>query len=130
MQWDGTVNAGFSTAPEDRLYLPLDPAPDRPTVAAQRGDSGSVLELVRRLIALRRSVPALGWHGDVEVVHPAYPLVYVRGDTHLVVVNPRREPAAAAAAGWVKARPLEVSGVRLSEVGVEACGFGYGVFAR
>ena len=31
-------NAGFSTAPADRLYLPVDPAPDRPTVAAQRAD--------------------------------------------------------------------------------------------
>ena len=39
MQWDDArPNAGFSTAPADRLYLPQDPAPDRPTVAAQRDD--------------------------------------------------------------------------------------------
>ena len=53
-------NAGFSTAPADRLYLPVDPDPDRPTVAAQRADDGSLLHLVRRLIALRRATPALG----------------------------------------------------------------------
>ena len=36
MQWDDTANAGFSTAPPEALYLPIDPDPDRPTVAAQR----------------------------------------------------------------------------------------------
>jgi maltose alpha-D-glucosyltransferase/alpha-amylase len=40
-------------------YLPLDPAPDRPTVAAQRDDPASPLGILRRLIALRRDVPAL-----------------------------------------------------------------------
>ena len=63
MQWDDGPNAGFSTAAADRLYLPVDPAPDRPTVAAQLADEGSLLHLVRRLIALRRSTPALGLAG-------------------------------------------------------------------
>ncbi len=41
MQWDKTVNAGFSSAPEERLYIPLDPAEDRPDAAEQmsRDDS-------------------------------------------------------------------------------------------
>ena len=47
MQWDDSPNAGFSTADPADLYLPVDPEPDRPTVAAQDGVPGSTLELVR-----------------------------------------------------------------------------------
>ncbi|MEV6104375.1 alpha-amylase family glycosyl hydrolase [Streptomyces sp. NPDC051940] len=129
MQWNGGPNAGFSTAAADRLYLPVDPDPGRPTVAAQRADEGSLLHLVRRLIALRRSTPGLGsgGAGSVEVLHSGYPLVYVRGGRYLVVVNPRREPATAQAYAGT---PLEASGVTLGADGtVAADGFGYGIFA-
>ncbi len=63
MQWDpGLPNAGFSAAPPEALYLPLDPDPGRPTVAAQEADPASLLATVRALVALRRSHPAL-WAG-------------------------------------------------------------------
>lgn len=88
MQWDDGPNAGFSTAPAERLYLPVDPAPDRPTVAAQLADPGSTLHLVRDLLALRRAHPVLGTRAGTEVVHAGYPLAYVRGGTHLVALNP------------------------------------------
>mgnify|MGYP002749668689 CR=1 FL=1 len=39
MQWDDSPNAGFSTADASRLYLPIDPSPARPTVAAEERDS-------------------------------------------------------------------------------------------
>lgn len=93
MQWDSSANAGFSTAPEEKLYLPIDPDPDRPTVAGQRADEGSLLHLVRRLIALRRSAPALGTRGSTDVLHVGYPFVYRRGGEYLVAVNPRAEAA-------------------------------------
>ncbi len=48
MQWDASANAGFSRAPAEQLYLPIDPRPDRPTVAAQAVDPGSLLNRVRR----------------------------------------------------------------------------------
>jgi hypothetical protein len=38
MQWDDGPNAGFSTADPSRSYLPIDPDPTRPTVAAQEQD--------------------------------------------------------------------------------------------
>ena len=130
MQWDGGPNAGFSDAPADRLYLPQDPDPGRPTVEAQRDDPGSVLNLVRRLIKLRRETPALGTGAETDVLTRDYPFVYVRGGTHLVVVNPRREPARAEVAALSHARPapIEVSGVTVADGVVTAEGFGYGVF--
>jgi maltose alpha-D-glucosyltransferase/alpha-amylase len=60
-----------------------------------------------------------------------YPFAFVRGGTHLVVVNPRREPATAALPeGWEEARPVEVEGVRLGGGHAEAAGFSFGIFER
>ena len=55
MQWDQTAQLGFSQAPADRLYLPVDPAEDAPTVESQERDPDSLLHTVRRIIALRHS---------------------------------------------------------------------------
>ncbi|MBM6398803.1 alpha-amylase family glycosyl hydrolase [Phycicoccus sonneratiae] len=131
MQWEPGPGAGFSTAPEEDFYLPLDPSPDRPDVATQRADEGSLLHLVRRLLALRHATPALQPGGSLEVLTEDYPFAFVRGGTHLVVVNPRREPAATdLPAGWDDARPLAVEGVTLGAGRAEAAGFSFGVFER
>ncbi|MFF7189499.1 alpha-amylase family glycosyl hydrolase [Streptomyces sp. NPDC008222] len=126
MQWDEGPNAGFSTASEDRFYLPVDPSPDRPTVAAQRADETSLLHLVRRLITLRRTVPELGPRTSVEVLHTGYPFVYLRGGRFLVIVNPRRTQARFAHP--VVGHPVEASGVELAGGTISARGFGFGVF--
>jgi maltose alpha-D-glucosyltransferase/alpha-amylase len=129
MQWDDTANAGFSTADPDRLYLPIDPDPGRPTVAAQRADAGSLLHQVRRLIAVRKAHPALGARGSVEVLHVGYPFAYVRGGTHLVVVNPRRAPARLALpTATPHGRTVEARGVTIDNGEVRADGFSYGIF--
>ena len=128
MQWDDSPNAGFSAAPATELYLPIDGMPDRPTVAAQIDDESSTLHLVRRLIALRKRTPALGTGAPTRVISDGYPLVYLRGDTHLVVVNPRRDPATCAMPGLGAARALEVSGVTLAGGTISADGFSYGIF--
>jgi glycosidase len=47
MQWDSNINAGFSTAPADKIYIHLDPDPNRPTVAAEDKDPNSLLNYVR-----------------------------------------------------------------------------------
>ncbi|WP_406506374.1 alpha-amylase family glycosyl hydrolase [Streptomyces sp. NBC_01602] len=127
MQWDDSPNAGFSTAPADRLYLPVDPDPGRPTVAAQRADDGSLLHLVRRLIALRKDIRELGAAGSTEILHADYPLVYIRGGRYLVVVNPRRDAAETAAPAG-RAAPLEANGVTVTGDRIRAEGFGYGIF--
>lgn len=96
MQWDRTTNAGFSSAPKEALYLPLDPDHDRPNVAEQRTDENSLLREVQRLTALRRRHAALGNTGDIRFVYAekdAYPLAYLRtakdeSEKLLVVMNP------------------------------------------
>jgi maltose alpha-D-glucosyltransferase/alpha-amylase len=105
----------------------VDPDPDRPTVAAQEADPGSTLHLVRRLIALRRATPALGGRAPTRVVHEGYPFAYVRGESHLVVVNPRREPAVLTVPEAAGATPVWGSGVAASPDGLRVAGFGYGI---
>ncbi|WP_328540248.1 alpha-amylase family glycosyl hydrolase [Streptomyces sp. NBC_00344] len=130
MQWDTTAGAGFSTASANRFYLPLDPDPDRPTVSAQLADEGSLLNLVRRLIALRKANPELRPAGSVDILHSGYPFVYLRGGRILIVVNPRRDGAQCAVPASLSGRfeALEVSGTRFDGVTVRAGGFSYGVY--
>ena len=90
MQWDGGKNLGFSEADPARLYLPVDASPDAPTVAAQTGDPGSLLETVRALVRFRHEQPDLGPDADFEALEiPGEPhaLVYRRGGLYLCV-NP------------------------------------------
>lgn len=93
MQWDGSQNAGFSTSPADKIYIPLDPSPTRPTVAQQESDATSQLNYVRGLLKLRKSA-ALGNDGGFEFLSdPAhsYPLIYMRSngkEKYIIALNP------------------------------------------
>ena len=105
MQWDSCVNAGFSAAPREKLYIPIDPAEDRPTVEKQQPDPNSLLNQVKTLIALRRAHPALQNRGAITFVSngaPGRPLVYTRegeGERVLVALNPSREGVSFSFAG-------------------------------
>ncbi|MFN8098696.1 MAG: alpha-amylase family glycosyl hydrolase [Dermatophilaceae bacterium] len=127
MQWDDGPNAGFSAADSADLYLPIDPDPARPTVAGQDGIPGSTLTLVRDLLALRRATPALQGHAPTRVVHEGYPFAWTRGETHLVVVNPRAEPARLDAPAARGASLVWGTGCVPDAVGVALDGFGYGI---
>lgn len=101
MQWSDERNAGFSTADKNQLYLPLDPHKNRPTVKKQADNAGSLLNHVHKLIALRRSSPAL------QVVGTLIPLPVSNSDHHfaylrqsgserlLIVLNPSAQPSVA-----------------------------------
>lgn len=97
MQWDGGVNAGFSAAAKEKLYIAQDPGADRPTVATQAGDPDSQLNQVKTLIALRQAHPALGNRSGIRFVcdgAPGQALVYERfcqEEKLLVLINPYRE---------------------------------------
>jgi glycosidase len=113
MQWDSHRNAGFSGAPASKLYLPIDPNADRPTVAAQEKDPNSLLNTVRRLVALRRSSKALCADGEFAplCMEPRkYPFVYLRrfGDERFVVaLNPRAKDVRVTLKGAKLKLPIE-----------------------
>jgi glycosidase len=91
MPWDDGAQAGFTTGTP---WLPLNP--DWPTrnVAAQEEDPASMLNLHRRLLALRHAWPALGL-GDLTLLAPDPAiLAYRRGEELLVALNLTDRPAA------------------------------------
>jgi maltose alpha-D-glucosyltransferase/alpha-amylase len=94
MQWDDSMNAGFSSAPIEKIYIPQDSDPNRPTVAKQDNDPNSLLNYVRTLLKLRASSPALGNEGKwalISDVNKPYPMIYMRtggNEKYIVGINP------------------------------------------
>jgi maltose alpha-D-glucosyltransferase/alpha-amylase len=78
MQWNSGLNAGFSSAPPQKLYAPLISSypygSQQVNVAVQRLDPGSLWNRLRRMIALRKTYPVLGW-GDFAWVESGSPAV-------------------------------------------------------
>jgi maltose alpha-D-glucosyltransferase/alpha-amylase len=95
----------------------------------QEQDPNSTLNLVKRLIALRKSTPALGSRVATRVLHEGYPFAYLRGETHLVVVNPQRDPTTLSTGELSGAAPLLASGISVVGDTLTAEGFAYGIFA-
>ena len=62
-----------------------------------------------------------------SVLHEGYPFTWRRGDTHVVVVNPRREPASVEVGGLDGATVLLGEGVTVTAAGLDVDGFGYAV---
>lgn len=94
MQWDDTVNAGFSSASPEKLYIKQDESSDRPTVKAQTSDENSLYNEIKKLIDIRRLHSALQSCGKIEFVYAekgTYPLAYLRSEDSekiLVIINP------------------------------------------
>lgn len=94
MQWDNSTNAGFSSAPSDKLYIKQDSSPDRPTVQDQIADENSLFNEIKRLISIRQSHKAMQSRGGIEFLYAeknAYPLAYLRSgedEKILVILNP------------------------------------------
>lgn len=117
MQWDSSVNAGFSTCEPEKCYLPVclewTPATSYPlylkwkeegcrkpvakghiTVADEENDPASLLNWTRALITLRHDTKAFWgsseWTPLFDEENP-YPMVYTRSDgeeCYLVALNP------------------------------------------
>lgn len=93
MQWSDAPNAGF-TAPQVRPYAP--PIDDplfgyrRVNVQAQQAEARSLYQRIRRMIAVRKAQPTLGW-GDFEWVDVGTAAVaaYTRAhaSTRLLILN-------------------------------------------
>jgi glycosidase len=86
MHWDASRHAGF--CPESvQPWLPVHVNKLTRSVAAQIDDTGSLLNLYRRLLALRKATPALSAGGLTLVDAPPDVLSYVRAhqDVRLAV---------------------------------------------
>ncbi|HTP88469.1 MAG TPA: alpha-glucosidase [Bryobacteraceae bacterium] len=91
MQWDTSKDAGFSTA--GKTWLPIPPSYVKRNVAVEAKDPGSIFNFYKRVIALRRSEPALRDGGYVTLNRDdAHVLSYLRknpdeGESVLVALN-------------------------------------------
>jgi glycosidase len=101
MQWSRGKNLGFSSAPPEKLYLPVDPAADAPTVADQEADPHSLLARTRKLVWLKHVEPALSAYAEFSPLFArenAYPFVFGRAsgkDAIVVALNPSGREAGA-----------------------------------
>ena len=116
MQWSTAKNAGFSGAPAGDLYLPIDPDPERPNVETQEREADSMLNFTRKLLQLRREIPALSNSGGFNVLFAEAfkaPFVYERihGKQRIIVaVNPTSASSEAHLPGIGAARLLLAQG--------------------
>ena len=129
MQW-GSLPGGYGPGdPAESRYLPRDPAPDAPTVAASIADEDSLLHLVRRLIQLRHGDPRLHASSPIRVLATGYPLAYARGEDQslLVALNPSSRTVGLAFPGVGAATVLAGRGIDRSAGELRLAGFGYAV---
>jgi maltose alpha-D-glucosyltransferase/alpha-amylase len=116
MQWNNEPNAGFSTASQDKLYLPIDPDIYRPTVYQQEEDPNSLLNRVRKLISIRKSNSGLQASAGFKLLyaHPGvYPLVFERGDEidrYIIAINPSGQTVKSIFPAFAKQLPVTVYG--------------------
>ena len=94
MQWDHSAGAGFTSSVKP--WLPIPPSASTYNVETEKQNSDSIFNTYRRLLALRKSEPALR-EGSYQAVDEENPNVfsYLRqsgGSTVLVVLNMSTEP--------------------------------------
>ncbi len=65
MQWDGTKNAGFSSA--EKTWLPVHENYDKINVETQRKDADSLLNTIRALMKIRRDEKAI-YEGSLGII--------------------------------------------------------------
>jgi len=88
--WAPGPGHGWEGADRVPTWLPWPPDPDARSVEVQRSDPGSMLQLYRRLLALRRTSPALRAGSWEPLPAPPGVLSYRRSlddDSRVVIVN-------------------------------------------
>ena len=103
MQWEPSPTGGFTTSAKP--WLPLTD-PERVSVAVQRDEPGSILDLYRRLIEMRREL-----QGNFELLESPPGVIAFRRGAHLVAVNLGS-----------RAQPIASSGEVLLAVGGDGLG--------
>jgi glycosidase len=137
MQWSKEKNAGFSTAPAEKLYLPIDSADSRPNVSTEEGEPSSMLNFTRALLKVRREHPALANSADFRPLYAEknkYPFVYLRSagaERIIVAINPAEQASTAPLREVIKLRslhPLLVQGAAVRDGCLEMGPVSFGVF--
>ncbi len=75
MQWNDTAYAGFSTA---KPWLPVHPNYIQRNVSAQQADPDSLFNFTKKLLALRKEIPALRRGDFIPLETPHGMLAYLR----------------------------------------------------
>src|ERR1700728_1874488 len=137
MQWSKERNAGFSTAPAEKLYLPIDSAESRPNCAAEEGEPSSMLNFTRALLKLRREHPALANSADFRPLYAEknkYPFVYLRSGSAeriIVAINPAERACTTSLGETIivsSLHPLLVQGAAFRDGCLEMGPVSFGIF--
>ena len=91
MQWSAEKNAGFSTAKTEDLYLPVNDDYAVCNVKTQSKDENSLMNTLKRMLAIRKAYPQLGSEAKLEVICKTYPIVLkLNGETEdfYALINP------------------------------------------
>lgn len=131
MQWDSTATAGFTTG---KPWLPINDNKTTVNVAASLQDDNSILNYVRKLIALRKANADILVYGKYQLLDAGNPDVfsYTRSDgknTFLVLLNFRKEPRTTAIPATYRLgeelinnlQPLQVQGSNVILQPYQAC---------
>ncbi|MBV9130814.1 MAG: hypothetical protein JO298_10565 [Verrucomicrobia bacterium] len=135
MQWSKEKNAGFSTAPVEQLYLPIDPCTSRPDVATEEKNPGSMLNFTRALLSLLRNHPALANNTGFKPIYAeknSYPFVYLRSadsEQIIIAVNPAAHACLLQITGLKDASPLLVQGATLQSGRLAMDPVSFGIFS-
>ena len=108
MQWNRGKNLGFSQADPGSLYLPVDSAPDAPTVEDEERDPSSLLNTLKAILRLRHEEKDLQAQPNLEILYAEkskLPFVYRRASL-LLAVNPGIESVGAEIGGGIDAAGL------------------------
>ncbi|MEI8245297.1 MAG: alpha-amylase family glycosyl hydrolase [Lentisphaerota bacterium] len=140
MQWDATENAGFSNAPADKLYLPVDPDKSRPNIKNMLENSDSLLSKIKHLLKIRMEYNSLQADGKfyfVPVKKENSVLVYTRmhgKERLLMIFSPGSAPKEFCFKldGCKPLAKITVANLEAAdnngEIKVKTCSSGYGIF--
>jgi glycosidase len=117
MQWDNSLNKGFSPADPEKLYRAVDLSADAPDVASEEINTNSLLNKVKELIKVHNTEPALLAYAEFVPVYAEkdkYPFAYMRANGKnrlLVVLNPSdRNDTAMFRLNYKSQKPQLISG--------------------
>jgi oligo-1,6-glucosidase len=111
MQWDGSANGGFTTAP--KAWLAVNPNYKDINAEKELADSNSVYRYYAKMTALHKTTPALVY-GDYKDLDPQHPNVFaytrtLGAEKYLVVLNFSKNAIGYALPDGLRAVTLQIS---------------------